>query len=411
MTDKLITGDSKQHQGGPPYIERILIHCSKFFLPEQLTGHLQVHMPSGNTVNLGQRNLPITAILHIKSWKVLKRAMRHGTIGFSESYIYREVDTPNPVALVQFFVQNRAVLAKSGGRVFSSGLVSRIRHLLKRNSRAGSKKNISAHYDLGNDFFSRWLDPSMTYSSGLFKGASGDLEQAQQEKYDRIIDCLELDADSNVLEIGCGWGGFAERFVQKTRAKIEGITLSHRQLSYARERLADNDRAEFQFLDYRDTSGRYDAIVSIEMIEAVGEENWGTYFQTLFDRLKPGGCVVLQAITISPEIFPTYRRKADFIQRHVFPGGMLPTVPIMCNLAEATGFEFKVVEEFGQSYAKTLQLWQKEFDENWLNLSKLGFDDRFRRLWTWYLAYCEGGFHEGSVNVGIYQLQRTKSMT
>lgn len=406
MTDKPITGETKQNQNGSQLIESFFTRCSKFFLREKLSGRLQIQMPSGNTIDLGQKNLPISAILQIKSWKVLKRAMRHGSIGFSESYIYREVDTPNPVALVQFFVQNQPALVKSGGRIFRTRIVNRIYHLLKRNSRRGSKKNISAHYDLGNEFFSHWLDPGMTYSSGLFKGASGDLEQAQQKKYDRIIGCLELDTDSSVLEVGCGWGGFAERLVETTKAKVEGITLSHRQLSYAKERLCDNRRAEFKFLDYRDTTGRYDAIVSIEMIEAVGEENWGTYFQTLFDRLKPGGRVVLQAITISPEIFPIYRRKADFIQQHVFPGGILPTVSIMRDLSEETGFEFEVVEEFGQSYAKTLQLWQKEFDENWLNLSKLGFDDRFRRLWTWYLAYCEGGFREGSVNVGIYQLQK-----
>ena len=408
MTDKPIIGDTKQDQNGSQLMERFFIRCSKFFLREKLTGHLQIQMPSGKTIYLGQKSRPISAILQIKSWKVLKRAMRHGTIGFSESYIYREVDTPNPVALVQFFVQNQPALVKSGGSVFRTRLFNRIYHLLKRNSRRGSKKNISAHYDLGNEFFSLWLDPGMTYSSGLFKDASSDLEQAQQEKYDRIINCLELETDSKILEIGCGWGGFAERLIETTQATVEGITLSNRQLSYARERLGDNQRAEFKFHDYRDTSGRYDAIVSIEMIEAVGEENWGTYFQTLFDRLKPGGRVVLQAITISPENFPHYRRKADFIQRHVFPGGMLPTVPIMKNLAEATGFDFNVVEEFGQSYAKTLQLWQKEFDENWLNLNRLGFDDRFRRLWTWYLAYCEGGFREGSVNVGIYQLQKPK---
>jgi cyclopropane-fatty-acyl-phospholipid synthase len=286
-------------------------------------------------------------------------------------------------------------------------------HRSRSNTRAGSRANISAHYDLGNAFYRLWLDPSMTYSSALYASPHQSLETAQHAKCDRILDALELQSGQRLLEIGCGWGHFAMRAAERG-AQVTGLTLSQEQLQEAQslaERSGQNERTEFRLQDYRDTTETYDRIASVEMIEAVGEENWPDYFKTLHDRLTAGGTAVLQAITIDEAIYDTYRAKADFIQRYIFPGGTLPTHALIEQHAQAAGLTFETVELFGASYAKTLAEWRRNFHAAWPEIAKLGFDERFKRMWDYYLAYCEAGFERGTCDVGIYRLRKSHSST
>ena len=277
------------------------------------------------------------------------------------------------------------------------------------NTRSGSRRNIAAHYDLSNDFFRIWLDETMTYSAALFTAPGMSLAAAQNAKYDRIIRALDLPECASVLEVGCGWGGLAARLLAGVNHKYRGISLSREQLRYARARtdVANSaPPAEFAYEDYRDQTGQFDAIVSIEMFEAVGEENWPDYFRMLHDRLKPGGTAVIQSITIAPEVFERYRRRADFIQTYIFPGGMLPTSAAIEQRAACAGLTVCRIERFGQDYARTLEMWRKRFDDHWQEVAALGFDNRFRRMWHYYLAYCEGGFREGLIDVEIFKFTR-----
>ena len=279
----------------------------------------------------------------------------------------------------------------------------------RANSKEGSKKNISEHYDLGNDFYAEWLDPSMTYSSALFASDNVSLEEAQHQKYRRVAELAGVTQGSSVLEIGCGWGGFAETAAKDFGANVYGITLSREQLKYAQDRLAAqglSNLATLHLEDYRDTRGQFDHVASIEMIEAVGEEHWPSYFRTVHDRLKPGGTAAIQAITINEADFDEYRSGPDFIQRFIFPGGMLLTKTAMKEQGDKAGLILENVENFRLSYARTLRLWADRFKERWSEITKLGYDEAFRRKWIYYLNYCEAGFLEGSIDVGIYQYRR-----
>lgn len=287
-------------------------------------------------------------------------------------------------------------------------LPDRWQHRRRHNSRRNSRRNIAAHYDLSNAFFAQWLDPEMVYSSAVFSGKEQTLEQAQAAKLDRIVSLLGVGDGDRVLEIGCGWGGLARRIATGTNASVTGITLSQQQLEYSIEAARQaglSDRLEFRLQDYRDTSGTFDGIVSIEMIEAVGEAYWPVYFQTLAARLRRGAGAVVQAITIDEAHFDEYRDNADFIQRYIFPGGMLPTVSIMHEQARAAGLRIDHVEHFGKSYAETLRIWRRRFEAAWPRIANMGFDERFRRMWRYYLAYCEAGFEEGTIDVGLYRLK------
>jgi cyclopropane-fatty-acyl-phospholipid synthase len=284
--------------------------------------------------------------------------------------------------------------------------MDRLIHALRFNSRRGSRRNISAHYDLGNAFYETWLGESWFYSSGIYESESATLEDAQRVKCAHIVEALKLDGSQSLLEIGCGWGGFALAAAPHT-SRIRAITISEEQLAHARKVVQARglaDRVNVVFEDYRDTQGQFDRLVSIEMIEAVGESNWGRYFGALSDRLKPGGIGVLQAITIAPAYFDTYRRTPDFIQRYIFPGGMLPTVAKMEERANAAGLRFETVETFGQSYARTLAAWRTQFLDAWPRIAAQGFDERFRRMWLYYLGYCEAGFSRGTIDVGLYRV-------
>jgi cyclopropane-fatty-acyl-phospholipid synthase len=286
---------------------------------------------------------------------------------------------------------------------FFGKLLYRLRHLLRMNTRAGSERNIHAHYDLGNDFYRRWLDQTMTYSSALFAGDfDRSLEDAQLAKYERILALLDPRPGSLILEIGCGWGGFAEYAARTRGCRVHGITISRRQLEFARQRVRDaglDDRVTLEFCDYRDVQGRYDNVVSIEMYEAVGERFWPAYFRALRDRLKPGGRAVVQAITIAEERFERYRHSTDFIQQFIFPGGMLASLSVLHAQASRAGLTVRSTHAFGLDYAETLRRWNQRFNQAWSDIQPHGFDARFKRLWNFYLSYCEAGFRSRSTDV------------
>ena len=409
MTDTTAGVGARKGPQRSSLLERQIETIARRMLPGGLSGELTITAPSGRSMTIGTGDAVPPAYLVISSWKVIARALQRGGNGFAESYIRGEIETPDLTALVQFFARNKAALVAAGGTLFTSRRMDRLAHLLRKNTVSGSRRNISAHYDLGNDFYAEWLDKSMTYSAGLFENLHASLAQAQQAKYGRILVALQLPDKANVLEIGCGWGGFLEHALDAMDVRVRAITVSEEQHAFARQRLSGHARqanAEVCLEDYRHTSGTYDGIVSIEMVEAVGEEHWPTYFKTLNDRLKPGASAVVQAITIAPEHFERYRRKADFVQRYIFPGGMLPTVPVMEDQAARAGLRAETVVEFGPDYATTLRLWREAFEARWPLIERQGFDDRFRRMWRYYLAYCEAAFLEGLTSVGIYRFTK-----
>jgi cyclopropane-fatty-acyl-phospholipid synthase len=281
-------------------------------------------------------------------------------------------------------------------------IVNFIGHLLNGNSKQGSQRNIHAHYDLGNAFYARWLDPSMTYSSARFETPGQSLSAAQHNKYASLARSIDLQSGQSVLEIGCGWGGFAEFAAKEVGARITGITISQAQHDFAKKRLFDAglaDKADIQLIDYRDVKGAFDKVASIEMFEAVGEKYWPTYFNKIHDILAPGGQAGLQIITIKDELFADYRSRADFIQKYIFPGGMLPSEKRLRQETDKAGLEWRNISRFGQDYADTLVQWGERFQAAWDEIKPLGFDERFRRLWQFYLSYCEAGFRTERTNV------------
>lgn len=372
-------------------------------------GAVTVIFPNGRTRTAGNPSSGLHAVLRLNNLKVINEAMQRGTVGFAAAYMRGDIEIDDLTALFRFFLQNRDMFDNANHGFFRRAAGDLHYHLSRRNTLEGSKQNIAEHYDLGNDFYGQWLDPSMTYSSAVFTSGDQSLEEAQHAKYRRVADMAGITEGSSVLEIGCGWGGFAETVAKDYKANLRGITLSAEQLKFAQERLASQglDKfATFHFEDYRHTQGQFDHIGSIEMIEAVGEDNWPSYFQTLHDRLKPGGTAAIQAITIDEADFDGYRSGPDFIQRYIFPGGMLLTKTVMKEFGERYGLVLEKVETFGLSYARTLRLWRERFLERWAMIAPLGYDEEFQRKWVYYLSYCEAGFTEGTIDVGIYQYRR-----
>lgn len=372
-------------------------------------GAVTLTLPNGTTRTFGNPATGEHAVLTLKNFRVISKTLRRGTVGFAQAYIEGDVEIEDLTALFRYFLQNRDVLDRPGKSWYGRAAQDLAYHLSRQNSKEGSKKNISEHYDLGNDFYGKWLDPSMTYSSALFSSENQSLEEAQRAKYHRVADMARVQPGETVLEIGCGWGGFAETIARDYKAVLYGITLSREQLKYGLERLAKqglDKLATLHFEDYRDTKGEFDHVASIEMIEAVGEDHWPTYFKAVHDRLKSGGTAAIQAITIDEADFEAYRASPDFIQRYIFPGGMLLTKTAMREQGNRVGLVLESVENFHHSYARTLRLWRDRFIERWSEIAKLGYDEAFRRKWLYYLAYCEAGFLEGSIDVGIYQYRK-----
>ena len=370
-------------------------------------GSLELALPDGQCLQLGRG--ACAARMRINDWRVFDAALGKGDIGLAEAYIDGWWDTDNLPGLLTLLAKSRDVLKEA---VYGNALRllgDRLSHLLRANTRDGSRRNIMAHYDLGNRFYESWLDATMSYSAALFDGDhSRTFDDAQRAKYRRILDQLDAKPGQHVLEIGCGWGSFAEIATREYGLKVLGLTLSPAQLDYARQRAASRgfaDLATFELRDYRDERGRYDHIVSIEMFEAVGERFWPTYFAQLRDRLEPGGRAVMQVITIDDALFGRYRRGTDFIQRYVFPGGMLPAPGIFRRRAADCGLQVRDELSFGRDYAHTLALWAARFEEMQATIRAQGFRDDFMRLWRFYLAYCEASFRAGSTDVYHFTLQ------
>ena len=370
-------------------------------------GHLQLVTPRGTLYMYGDLHQPPSAQLQINDWRACTRILRAGDIGFAEALQLGWLDSPDLTALIRLALRNEAAVQKlvSGGWI--SRIWYRVRHLLRSNTRKQSKKNIHAHYDIGNDFYRLWLDDTMTYSSALFGGDfSIPLSLAQQCKYQRIIDRLDLKAGDHVLEIGCGWGGFACHAAQQG-IRVTGITISEAQLAIARERAARYPGlVHLSLRDYRDLAGQYDAVVSIEMFEAVGERFWPDYFSTVADRLKPGGSAMVQSITIGEQYFERYRSGSDFIQQYIFPGGMLPSRERFAAAAALSRLEVKEQFCFGTDYAETLRRWRDAWEGQQPMLAGQGFDEQFTRIWRLYFAYCEAGFDEGKTDVVQFLLHK-----
>ena len=373
-------------------------------------GILTLTLPNGNTLQFGEHSdARLAPHVHLHNWKSLRKALSGGSVGWSEAFMDGDWDSPNLAALIEWVVVNESDFGNmlEGGRL--KRWLQRWQHRRNANSKRGSRRNIAYHYDLGNDFYKTWLDDSMTYSSALYESGVTDLGAAQQRKYQRLIDELGVKDGQRILEVGCGWGGFAEQLCRQHDVHLDGITLSEEQLAYAKQRIQDaglQDRASFSLTDYQDTKGEYDHIVSIEMLEAVGEQYWPTYFATLFKRLKPGGRAAIQVITIDHQRFEGYRDNPDFIQRYIFPGGMLPSPELFRDYAAKAGFATHSELPFGISYADTLAEWDRTFSANWSQIAPLGFDERFRKMWKYYLGYCEGGFRAGSIDVYQFVLQK-----
>lgn len=372
-------------------------------------GTVTFELPSGRGMRIAGSEPGPEARLIVRDYRFMNRVMAAGDIGFAEGYMAGEWDTPDLSALLESMSLNFDGIERVALGSPLAWLVNRIAHLLNDNSRQGSKRNIHAHYDLGNAFYSRWLDPSMTYSSARYERPGQALTEAQRNKYRALAESMDLRPEHHVLEIGCGWGGFAEFAARDLGAKVTGITISKEQYDFAAKRLFDqglNERAQIKLVDYRDVDGQFDRVASIEMFEAVGERHWPEYFGKVRDVLAPGGRAGLQIITIKDEFFALYRRRADFIQKYIFPGGMLPSERRLKEETDRAGLSWGGISRFGQNYADTLAEWGRRFEGAWEDIRRLGFDERFRRLWKFYLSYCEAGFRTERTNVVQLSLSR-----
>jgi cyclopropane-fatty-acyl-phospholipid synthase len=380
------------------------------------TGTLDVQLPDGSLAHFGGRSDATVdagprASLRLNDWRVCAAAMKSGDIGFAETFIDGGWTSPDLVALLELFIANRQAIDKIIFGSWWGSLAYRVKHLLNRNSRRGSRKNIHAHYDIGNPFYRLWLDETMNYSSALFEGdLTRPTAEAQAAKVRRALRECGVQPGQRLLEIGCGWGALAEMAAGEFGAQVTGVTLSSEQLAFARDRMQRQglaERADLRLQDYRDIEEEpFDAIASIEMFEAVGREYWGDFFSTLRKRLKPGGRACIQTITIRDELFERYAKSTDFIQQYIFPGGLLPSPQAFRTEAQKAGLYVSHEFAFGACYAETLRRWRVEFLARDNQVRQLGFDTRFMRIWEFYLAYCEAAFSTGDTNVMQFTLTR-----
>ena len=364
-------------------------------------GTLEIDLPDGRTVRLTGKQDGPSARLTLHRWRALRRFFGGGTVGFGESFMDGEWDSPDLPKVIELAARNLPRRPMAFRLVSPWRMGDRVRHLLRQNTRDGSKQNIAAHYDLGNDFYALWLDPGMTYSSAVFARDANDLESAQAEKNRRLLDLASVKAGDRILEVGCGWGGFALQAARDRGAHVTAITVSRAQFDEASRRVQAAgvfEKVDVRLCDYRDLDGEWDHAVSVEMIEAVGEKYWDTYFERVSSCVKSGGVFALQAIVIENERFEAYRRSADFIQKHIFPGGALLSPNVLRDRAAAAGLQWTSAAGYGLDYAHTLAHWRSRFEGASDKVAALGFDERFRRCWSFYLAYCEGGFRAGNID-------------
>ncbi len=393
----------------PPLAARIVLGR----LARVRRGHLVVRLPDGSTRTFAGQAAGANLVmeLHVHRWRFFSRLLRRADVGAGEAYVDGDWSSPDLVGLSRFFLSNERQLAPPSVLGAISRFRDRVVHLLRSNTRTQAKRNIHAHYDLSNELYALFLDPSMTYSAALFDRPGLDLEAAQRRKYQRLAEWAGLRSGQHVLEIGCGWGGFAEYAAGELGCHVTGITLSEEQAAFARERMLRNgleDRVQIRVVDYRDVDATFDAVVSIEMLEAVGHRFLDGFFATIDRVLRPGGKVALQTITIPDQIYDRYRRGTDWIRDYIFPGGHLPSLgAIQGSLSRRTGLVIERLDDMAEDYATTLHSWRSEFDDRKVEVRKLGFDDRFVRMWDFYLATCEAAFLERQI--GVLQLGMLRS--
>ena len=368
-------------------------------------GSIEIEWPNGQLQEIiATKNGP-HAKLKIVDANVVKEIIQGGSIKFAELYISKRIITENLTNLMHYCALNNDQAEETFKITIFKYFYNKFFHFKNKNTKIQSKKNISHHYDLGNQFYKYWLDNSMTYSSAIFDNKSDNLELAQSNKYRRLAELSSIKNGDNILEIGCGWGGFSEFLANNYDCQITALTISKEQFEFATKRIQKADlssKVKVVFCDYRNIEGKFDKILSIEMFEAVGREYWYTFFEKIKSVLKPNGNVSLQLITIDDKIYNVYKNNPDFIQKYIFPGGMLPSVKALENIIEQTSFKINSMNSYSDDYAKTLNIWNKEFNRNWNKIEKLGFDESFKLLWNYYLSYCEGGFL--SKNIDLKQI-------
>jgi len=385
------------------------LHVTAMVLSGFKRGRLDMTLPDGRTLRFAGKEPGPVAEMIVHDPTFARTVAARGDIGFAEVFMDGKVQTPDLPTLLEYFSDNWDDLGTLGIGNAIAQFFTNLRHRMRANTKKGSKRNILAHYDLGNDFYAAWLDPTMTYSSAIFSSDDQSMRDGQLAKYRAIASSLNLKQGDHVLEIGSGWGGFAEVAAKEYGARVTSITISDAQHAYATQRMKDvglEGQVDIVLKDYRDVTGQYDAVASIEMFEAVGEEYWPGYFSKIANVLKPGGKAALQIITIDDKLFNEYRKRADFIKRYIFPGGMLPSPKRLKEETERAGMAFQVDQMFGKSYARTLDEWAKRFDLAWDRIKGGKFDEQFRRLWLYYLGYCSAGFRTGRIDVGQFVLTK-----
>jgi cyclopropane-fatty-acyl-phospholipid synthase len=396
----------------PSAAERRALHTTASMLDQLQVGHLEVVLPDGRTRVFGNQDSDLRSEIHVRDWAFFTRLLHGASVGVGESYMEGEWSSNDLVSLIRIMIANRRALRRITPAALVNIAGDKLIHGLRANRLGQSKRNIEAHYDLSNELYSLFLDDTMTYSAAYFEHPKVTLEEAQEAKYARLAAKARIDADCHVLEIGCGWGGFASHVARTTGARVTGITLSEEQALYARQRMVReglDHLVDIRIVDYREVKGRFDRIVSIEMLEAVGHRYLGTYFETVDRLLAPDGLAAIQVITIPEQRYDNYRRRPDFIQRYIFPGGHLPSLEAMAGSMGSNGDLFvEEVDNIGMHYAETLRRWRERFLSNVDEVHALGFDDRFVRMWEFYLAYCEGAFLARYIN--DLQLVMTRSM-
>ena len=368
-------------------------------------GSLEIEWPDGKFKKIDALHKGPNAKIKIVDSNVVREIIQGGSIKFAELYISKRIITNNLTNLMHYCALNNDQAEETFKITIFRYLYNKYLHFKNKNTKIQAKKNISHHYDLGNQFYKYWLDKSMTYSSAIFNGKNDNLESAQNNKYKKLADLSSIKKGDNILEIGCGWGGFSEFLAKNYDCQITALTISKEQFTFTTKRMEKanlTSKVKVVFCDYRNIKGQFDKVLSIEMFEAVGREYWKTFFEKIRTVLKPNGNVGLQLITIDDKIFNVYKNNPDFIQKYIFPGGMLPSVEVLKNIIENTSFRINSINSYSNDYAKTLNIWNKEFNRNWTKIEKLGFDERFKLLWNYYLSYCEGGFL--SKNIDLKQI-------
>ena len=370
-------------------------------------GFLEIQNHDSKIYKFGNESEQLRAKIKINKPGLTLQIIKSGSVGLAEAYMRNEFETDNLTNLIEITAKNIKIVYKFSG-IFDLSMINKLKSIFIKNNKSRSKKNISKHYDSGNDFFSLWLDPSLTYSSAIFEKQKDDLFSAQLNKYKKLTELIKPNVGNKILEIGCGWGGFAEYVGKNYDVKLDCITISKEQFEFSKKRIFENglnEKVNIFLKDYRDVKDKYDSIASIEMIEAVGQNYLVNYFKSIKKNLSENGRAAIQAITIDDSLFDRYKTKEDFIQKYIFPGGFLPSKRKLYDLSSSNGLEIKKYESYGSHYSNTLKIWRDEFLKKWEEISKHGFDNKFKRMWHFYLSYCEAGFKSKNIDLIQFSMQ------